>query len=116
MTPIKAGKLIERFAFDQRSDVSDGAGNFQAGWTQKHGPCAAGLIYMKGGEGVVASRLQGLKPVIITIRDCASARKILTDWRARDTRSGAVYNIRDVTPAQLNGFIDVLAESGVASG
>jgi head-tail adaptor len=116
MTTIKAGKLSDRFAFDDRADVSDGAGNFEASWTQKHGPCAAGVIDLTGGEGVLASRLQGVKPVIVTIRDCVSARAITTNWRARDARYGTVYNIRDIMPPRQKGFIDLLCESGVAHG
>jgi head-tail adaptor len=111
-----AGKLSDRFAFDRRTTASDGAGNFQDAWVQSHGPVATELIYMKGGESVIASRLQGNKPVVLVIRDCASARLITTDWRARDVRGSAIYNIRDIIPSQRRGHIDILCESGVAHG
>lgn len=113
---IKAGKLTDKFSFDKRQDVADGAGNFQAQWVQSHGPVAAELLYLKGGESVIASRLNGAKPVVIMIRDCVSARAITTEWRARDARRGTIYNIRDITPSQLRGYLDVLAESGTAHG
>jgi head-tail adaptor len=116
MITIKAGKLSDRFVFDRRFDDSDGAGNMQTSWVQSHGPCATGVIDLKGGEAVLSSRLQGVKPVILTIRDCVSARAITTDWRARDVRGGCAYNIRDIMPPRRKGFIDLLCESGVAHG
>jgi hypothetical protein len=68
-----------------------------------------------GSETVIAARLQGRQPVIIKVRVNSEALAIETDWRARDVRTGAIYNIR--TKANLDQkrkYYEMLAESGVA--
>jgi SPP1 family predicted phage head-tail adaptor len=112
---VKAGKLDERVAFDARTDASDGAGNFKDVWTETY-RCAAGILDLKGGESIVASRLQGVKPAVITVRTCAATTAVTADFRVRDLRAGTVYNIRDIMPSRRKGFIDFLCETGVAHG
>lgn len=110
-----AGDLRERFAFDSRSTVSDGAGNRVGDWNEQF-VVAAQRGFLRGGESVMASRLQGRSPAVLTIWSSNDARRITTDWRCRDTRTGEEFNIRAVTPRQTNDFLDLLVEAGVASG
>lgn len=112
---LKAGDLRESFAFDRRLDQNDGYGNTQSGWVEQF-RCAARKVVLRGTESVMAQRLQGVQPVVITIRSSATSRLVTTDWRARDLRTGEMFNIRTVTPSEDRAAIDILAEKGVASG
>lgn len=112
---LKAGSLNDRVCFERRIDEPDGAGSFESRWSE-HWTCAAGIKDMRGGEDVLARRLNSVKPAIITVRDCELSRCIDSNFRARDVRRGTIYNVRDVTPSRLTGFIDLLCESGTAHG
>lgn len=109
----QAGELRERFAFDLRDTVADGLGNEQGEWLEQF-QVAARRQMLRGGESVMASRLAGRAPAIVTIRSSSQARRITTEWRCRDMRSGETYNIRAVTPDEDRQCIDLLVESGVA--
>lgn len=111
---MQAGKLSERFAFSRRTEVDDGLGNKQGDWIED-APVQAERIWLKGGESVMANRLGGRAPVIVKIRYCIAASQITADWRCRDTRSGEIFNIRQVMPSVKRDFIEVLCELGVAA-
>jgi hypothetical protein len=70
--------------------------------------------FVRGGEDVMAARLEGRQPVVLTVRKSTDTDDITTDWRATDARTGAVYNIRTVQPSEDRAWIDLLCESGVA--
>lgn len=110
---MRAGKLRERFAFSRRNDVDDGIGNNQGEWIEDP-PVSAELTWLRGGESVMANRLSGRSPAIVKIRYCIAASQITTDWRCRDTRSGEVFNIRQVMPGEKRDHIEFLVEAGVA--
>lgn len=111
---MQAGKLRERFAFSRRNEVDDGLGNKQGEWIENE-PVAAERIWLQGGESVMANRLAGRAPAIVKVRYCVAASQITTDWRCRDTRSGEVFNIRQVKPSPKRDFIEMLCEIGVAA-
>lgn len=82
----------------------------------------AGLLYRQGGEGVVAARLEGRQPVVITVRASSDTRQIGNDWRAVNARTGQVFAIRenprpfqDRNGREDRGWLQMLAESGVAA-
>lgn len=112
---MKAGQLKERFAFDKRNDVADGYGNTVAGWIEQY-QCATRRQMLRGGESVIAARMQGVRPMLLTVRSCVAAREITTDWRARDVRTGETFNVRTVSPSEDRSYIDILCESGVSHG
>lgn len=115
-----AGHLTERMTFQKRADLSsasppgDGYGNVEGGWTDQF-TIAARRVYLRGGEDVLASRLEGRQPVILTVRRSSDTETITTDWRATDARSGTIYNIRSVQLTEDRAWIDMLCESGVAT-
>jgi len=113
---IGAGALRERLAFDRRVEADDGYGNAEADWVEQFA-VSARVLPLKGSEAVMGARLAGRQPVIITVRASRQSRTIAADWRARDTRSGAVYAI--TAPAanmDENGvYLDVLATTGAAA-
>jgi head-tail adaptor len=113
---MPTGDLRERVAFDLRSGVSDGAGNFEDAWTETVAPVAARIRPLKGGESVVAQRLQGSQPVVITVRSSAATRALTTDCRARALRSGKTYNVTAVTPDERRAYVDLLCVAGGADG
>lgn len=111
---MRAGELRERFEFQERVTSSDGYGNEQGAWAARY-ECNARRQLLRGGEQVMASRLEGRSPAILTIRANNQARLIKTDWRARDIRSEEIWNIRSISPSERRDFLDLLVERGVAT-
>lgn len=113
----KAGDLDHRLAFDKRTVVDDGFGNTVSGPFAEQFRVDAGVRPIKGGEQVMAARLQGTQPVIITVRKSGQTDLITTDWQARDVRSRTVYAIK-APPADMEGkraWLDILATAGEAT-
>lgn len=117
MAQIKgAGNLRERFAAESRQEIDDGAGNTVSGpWVEQ---CifSAAIDARRGGEAVIAGRLQGTVNFIVTGRYTSALAAVNTDWRLRDTRTGAIFAIRTVVPRPGRDYIDFDAVSGVADG
>lgn len=112
---LRAGQMKWRFKFDRRTSVNDGLGNFDGPWAEQF-EARARRQDLRGGESVIASRLQGVQPVVLSIYVSADSLAVTPDWRARDARTGEIFNIRAVTPAEDNRHIDLLCEKGVADG
>lgn len=90
------GQLRERVTFQARSQVSDEYGNEVTGpWTDQF-TVAANIAPARGREEVLAQRLQGIRPVEITVRWSSQTVQIQPDWRAVNARKPAeIYNIHD---------------------
>lgn len=114
----RAGDLRERIAFEKReAGDDDGYGNTEAQWKVQFIVWAA-LEPRFGGEGVQAARLAGTQPWKMTVRSSSNTRRIVPEWRARHERDGTIYNIRtpQVNPDLKDNYIELLVETGVASG
>ena len=109
--PLAANDLRDRVAFDQRGTAADDYGNVETTYAEQF-VVAAQIRFLRGTEPVIAERLQGVQPVVITVRSSEETRGVDTSWRVRDTRTGALYNIRSVTPTDDRAFIDILSEAG----
>jgi SPP1 family predicted phage head-tail adaptor len=109
-----AGQLDYMVAFDRPTSLSDGAGGTEIGWTEVFS-CWAGVVYLRGTESVMAARLSGRQPVVVTIRNCTNAQLVTHDWRMRDLRSSTIYNVRTAIPSDDRAFIELTCESGVAA-
>lgn len=121
------GDLDQMVAFDRRAETNDphDDGNYVGDWVEQF-QVAAGFIHLRGGESVLASRLQGQHVQVIFVPASKQSRSVTTDWRVRDVRSGEfdadgrwtgiTFNIRDVTPTTDRMWIDFLCESGGADG
>jgi len=122
---MQAGDLRSKFGFYKRpTPPSSGA---EYGVPQ--GPafpatpefvCAANVRPRLGGEQVLADRLGGTNVVNITVRQSSRTRRVDAGWRAKDERSGTLYNIRSVIDpnegAPEHGqWLEMLAERGVAT-
>ncbi|NTF07182.1 head-tail adaptor protein [Agrobacterium rubi] len=111
--PRSAGDLFHSVAFDKRVEQSDGAGNTKGSW-QEQFQRRAGYINVRGGEAVMADRLEGQRTQVIFVRACSQSKTITPEWRVRDTRTGVIYNVREVTATIDRLWIDILVQSGVA--
>jgi hypothetical protein len=122
-----AGQLYEKVAFDERATQSDGYGNGQGNFVEQF-QRRAGFTYMRGGETVLASRLEGRQPIVVRVRRDSDTLKIQPDWRMRDARNGAwqgadderywtgpTYAVRSIIATEDRQFLDIMVESGVAA-
>jgi head-tail adaptor len=112
-----AGKLQHRLQFSVRSaPVEDGFGNTIAGEFIPQFEAWCGLTFLKGSETVLASRLEGRSPVVITMRSSINARRITHEWRATNLKTGVVFEIKEQPrPTEDRAYLEMLAESGVAA-
>ncbi|WP_244598283.1 head-tail adaptor protein [Pseudohoeflea suaedae] len=102
-------------AFDEPPSVPDGYGGTVNGWSERF-RARASYMRLRGGETVMAGRLAGKQPTVITIREHAKAANVDGTWRARDVRTGEVFNIRSVVLSDDRRHRELTAESGVAIG
>lgn len=118
MERIEARKLRERIALEKRQtanpDAPNDYGNTVSSFVAQ-GEVHAEFRHLRGGEAVMAGRLQGRHPVVMRVRASALTRSLAADWRVTDVRTGTVYAIRDVTVYPGGQVVDILAESGVAA-
>lgn len=108
--PDGAGRLDRRVTFQSRASSSDGYGGTVTAFADEF-TVWGGFTHLRGGETVIASRLEGVHPAVIRVRASSDTEEITTDWRA--VCDGTVYAIRDVTPVERM-WIDILVASGEA--
>lgn len=108
-----AGHLNERVAFDRRVTLDDGHGN-KRGEFEERFQCWGGYTYLRGGETVIAARLEGRQPIVVRIRSSSASRAVAPDWRMRDLRTGVAYAVQSVTRSDDRAFVDVMVQSGTA--
>lgn len=109
-----AGDLYERIGFSSQGTASDGAGGTTTVFAEQFTRRAA-YIHLRGGEAVLAARLEGRHTQIIRVWRDSQTRTVTTDWRIEDKRSGDLFNIRDITPSDDRLWLDFLCEKGVAT-
>lgn len=110
---MAAGKLNQRASLAVRIEQEDGAGNTVSDWVEQF-DCAAEFMHLRGGEAVIAARLENRHPMVVRIRNSAAARQVTGDWRLTDVRTQKAYAIRDVTPTTDRKWVEILVEGGVA--
>ncbi|NGO63953.1 phage head closure protein [Rhizobium daejeonense] len=109
---MPAGSLKERVSFAVRNEQDDGYGNTVAGWVEQFQD-AAEYTHLRGGESVIAARLENRHPQIIRVRSSSRTRRVTADWRITDARAGAEFAVKDVTASTDGKWIDFLCERGV---
>lgn len=107
-----AGELRERVTFEAPRNHEDGAGGMQQDFIEQFTTWAK-RTPLRQGESVLAARLSGSSVSVFRIRANPTTRTIDAGWRCR--HQGRVYNIRSAELQPDRAFIDVLAESGVAT-
>lgn len=130
--PSSAGRLKAKVRFEAREDLLAGSpawggsspteedyGNTEGTW-QTQFTRWADIQPLRGGEAVMAARLEGKQPVLIIVRRDSDTKGITTDWRAVEIMPDATersYNIRAGDDMERdNRFVTLLAERGVADG
>ena len=115
MARITANHMRDRVSLEKREEVDDGYGNTVGMWVTQFERDAC-ILLSKGGETVIASRLQSVQPALIIVRYDAETATITAAWRLIETRSGTTYNIRTSADMERRGrFITMLCEAGVAT-
>lgn len=114
---IRAGDLRDRFTFDRRA--VDDNGDRGGAWGADAITVATNVVYLHGTEPVQAQRLQGVQPVVLTIRSSTAARLVDSGWRAVDARDPTrVFEVTGVEPTPDLAWLQVLAvtRKGQADG
>jgi len=114
MAKVSAQSLYYKVHCQKRIEQDDGYGNTVSDFATQFTVRAA-YRHLRGGETVIASRLESKHPVVITVRASSQTRQINSDWRLVDARDGTEWAVRDVTPETDRQFITFLCESGVAA-
>ncbi|GEC15158.1 head-tail adaptor protein [Nitrobacter winogradskyi] len=114
MGKISAPNLYYKVHCQKRVEIDDGAGSTVGDFATQFS-VRAGFAHLRGGEAVIASRLENKHPVIITVRASSQTRQINSDWRLVDARDGTAWAVRDVTPETDRQWVSLLCERGVAA-
>lgn len=112
-----AGDLYYRVHCQKETDAVDELGNPvpTGGVWQTQFTVRAAYKHLRGGEDVMAGRLQGRHTQLITVRASSQSRQITSGWRLVDARDGTVFNVRDVTHEIDRMFVGLLCERGGAA-
>jgi head-tail adaptor len=117
MSRLRDFDLRDRVRFERRAQAADGYGNTQGAWVPLF-ECFAQLRPTKGGETVIAARLQSASIWDLWVRASDATRGVTNSDRvvnARDPRQ--VWNIR--WSGDLDGdrrWLLMQLEQGVADG
>lgn len=115
MARITANDLRDHVSLEKREEIDDGYGGVVGQWVPQFERNAC-ILLSKGGETVIAARLQSVQPALIIVRYDAETATITAAWRLIETHSGTIYNIRTSADMERRGrFITMLCESGVAT-
>jgi len=104
-----AGDLIHSVAFGKRVEQGDEFGNTQGPFAEQFS-CRAAYLHLKGGESVLAARLEGKHSQVIRVRFNSNTRQITADWYVKDKRTDMLFAVSDVTPSENRQFVDVLID------
>lgn len=105
----------ERLSFQVRDVMpDDGFGNREDKWRTKF-QMFARVQPLRGSETVIAARLAGTQPYVITVESCRDSRSVTPGWRAVDAREPQrIFNIRSAANFdERNRLITFTAETGV---
>lgn len=109
---MTAGTLNDRLRFEAPVPDPDEYGGEFDGWAPQF-TVAAGLTYLRGGEAVMQARMAGRNVIAVKIRRSRDSLRISTDWRAVNSRTGEILNVRAILPSADRAFLDLTCETGV---
>ena len=117
MAQATIGARRFRVAFDKRVTVDDEGDGLKPGdWVEQFTRWC-GILYLRGGEEVIAQRMAGVVPAVLNVRSDIQTRRIDNSWRARELRAGTHFNIRAVPAPDGHPLsIDLLCDTGTADG
>jgi hypothetical protein len=112
-----AGKRQSLIALEVRDPVDDGYGNQVSGEFAEKFQQYAEITYLKGGENVMASRLESHQPAVISVlADEPQMTTVTPDWRVREIDTGILFNVRTITRTPNRAYFEMLCETGVNPG
>lgn len=114
-----AGALRDRLSFQKRTAGDDGMGGQGAfGPYKPQFTVWAHLHPLRGSEAVMADRLSGRQPYIVTVRQSSQTRQINSDWQAVDARDPNRVFAVTAPPTDPDGkraWLEILMTEGVVS-
>lgn len=107
---VKVGDLTKRAAFQRPLEGPDEDANLITDY-----PVAfeawVNLRPLRGGESVMAARMQSYAPAIVTFPTSAQARAVTSEWRV--VIDGRTYEAKeDPRETQDQAFLEMLVEAG----
>jgi head-tail adaptor len=112
-----AEPLRDKLYLQSRSLVDDGFGNLVPGgeFETQH-EVFANLKPLRGTESVMASRLAGTQPYIITMRASSETRQVNVAWRIVDKNNpDRIFAISAPPTEPERGWLEILATEGEPS-
>lgn len=104
-----AGDLTKRATLQEPQEATDADGQVVQSYLAQ-GTVWANLRPLRGGEAVLAARLESRSPAIITVRASSLSRRVTSEWRA--VIDGKTYHVReDPRETQDRAFLEFLAEA-----
>lgn len=105
---MDASALSSRVTFQSPIHWRDADGQQQHGWRPEFREWVK-VHYLRGGESVMASRMQSRNPAILTVRASRQAERITSEWRA--LVNGKAFEVKeDPRPTPDRAFYEMLAE------
>lgn len=111
-----SGSLRGRIHLQKRTLEPDpwGGPDREGDWATQ-ATVACEFVALKGSETVIASRLQGIQPYIVKVRNSTATRQVDETWRLVDARDGSrVFAIKapPTDPDQKRTWLEILVEQG----
>jgi head-tail adaptor len=111
---MAAGKFRDLLAFEVRQAIDDGMGNEVSGDFVEQFRDHAEMAALRGSETVMASRLSGKQPFLVTVRCHTNTMRVTPDWRAVNARTGVAYAITTSVVRPKRDYVDLTCIEGVA--
>lgn len=107
---MQAGQLNKRVAFFSPVEtLRSPTGGSKAGWNEEFSAWAS-VRFLRGGEQVMASRMQGKRPAIITVRKRSEVEQVSLDWTVQF--DGLTYQVRELPkPVDGTALVELLVEA-----
>lgn len=117
MAVRSAGPLRDRLHMQSRGLVDDGFGNeVPGGEFETRFTVWGNLRPLHGSESVMASRLAGKQPYLITVRGSSDMRQVNAAWRIVDkNNTDRIFAITAPPTEPERGWIEILATEGEVS-
>lgn len=116
-----AGALRGLVHCQEQVEGDDGFGNVVVDWSTR-ATVAANFLPLRGTETVMAARLAGKQPYVVTIRSSELTRAMTPAWRLVDARAGEVngrprrvFDIKAISdPDGKGAWLECLCEEVVS--
>lgn len=106
--PPSAGDLTKRATLLEPRVERDADGQLVQGWIER-GAVWCHVLPLRGGESVMAARMQSRNPAIVTLRASSLSRQVTSEWRLRI--GGREYDVKeDPRETQDRAWLEMLVE------